>query len=204
MNRYGYLNLAVATLAVVLGACGSAPPTHYYTLVPPADSHATAGTAASPFQFELLPVTIPAQVDLPQMVVRQGGQGIAMVQGERWIAPLGDEVRGALSADLTRDFHAQDVTGLPSQGATSVRIKLDVRRFDSVPGNSATIDAAWSVRPLKGGDALACTSRISQTVGDGYDALVQGHQQAIEELARQIGTVAGTMAAGHGASCPTG
>lgn len=204
MNRYGYLNLAIAALAIVLGACSSAPPTHYYTLVPPVDAGAAQASGAASFQFELLPVTVPAQVDLPQMVVRQGGQGVAMVQGERWIAPLGDEVRGALSANLTRDFHAQDVTGLPSQPASTVRIKLDVRRFDSMPGSAATIDAAWSVRPLKGGDPLACTSRISQSVGDGYDALVQGHQQAIEQLARQIGAVAGALATGHTASCPAG
>jgi uncharacterized protein len=201
---YGYLNLAVAALAVALGACGSAPPTHYYTLVPPAGGDATAAASAAPFQFELLPVTIPAQVDLPQMVVRQGGQGVAMLQGQRWIAPLGDEVRGALSADLTRGFRAQDVTGLPSQGPSMVRIKVDVRRFDSVPGSYAYLDAAWSVRPLKGGDPLACTSRISETVGEGYDALVQGHPPALQQLAGQIGSVAGAMASGQSARCPAG
>jgi uncharacterized lipoprotein YmbA len=204
MKRWGTLNLAVATLALVLGACGSAPPLRYYTLVPPAGGDATVAPATQPFQFELLPVTVPAQVDQPQMVVREGGQGVAVLQGQRWIAPLGDEVRGALSADLTRDFRAQDVTGLPNQGGSTVRIKLDVRRFDSVPGSYAYIDAAWSVRPLKGGDALACTSRISETVGEGYDALVQGHQHAINRLAGQIGTVAATVATGQGTHCPEG
>lgn len=204
MKRWGTLNLAVATLALVLGACGSAPPLRYYTLVPPAGGDATVAPTAQPFQFELLPVTVPAQVDQPQMVVREGGQGVAVLQGQRWIAPLGDEVRGALAADLARDFRAQDVTGLPNQGKSTVRIKLDVRRFDSVPGSYAYIDAAWSVRPLKGGDPLACTSRFSETVGAGYDALVQGHQQAIKRLAGQIGVVAGAMAAGQSASCPAG
>jgi uncharacterized lipoprotein YmbA len=145
---------------------------------------------------------VPAQVDQPQLVVRQGGQGVAMLQGQRWIAPLGEEVRGALSADLARDFHAQDVSSLPAQGKSTVRIKVDVRRFDSVPASYAYIDAAWSVRPLKGGEPLACTSRISETVGEGYDALVQGHQQAIAHLAGQIGAVAGALANGQSATCP--
>nr|WP_199044488.1 PqiC family protein [Dyella sp. ASV24] len=204
MTRWGTLNLAIAGLALVLGACGSVPPVRYYTLVPPAVGDATSAPSARPFQFELLPVTVPAQVDQPQMVVRQGGQGVAVLQGQRWIAPLGDEVRGALSADLTRDFRAQDVTGLPSEGQSTVRIKLDVRRFDSVPGSYAYIDAAWSVRPLKGGDPLACTSRINETVGEGYDALVQGHQQAIHRLASQIGAVASAVAAGQSVRCPEG
>ncbi|WP_243041601.1 PqiC family protein [Dyella sedimenti] len=200
MMRMGYLGLAVAALAVA--ACGSVPPTRYYTLVPPAGEGGTLAPGGSPFQFELLPVAVPAQVDQPQLVVRQGAQGVAVLQGERWIAPLGEELRGALSADLGRDFHAQDVSGLPAQGASTVRIKLDVRRFDSVPGSYAYLDAAWSVRPLKGGEPLACTSRISVTVGEGYDALVQGHQQAIARLAGQVGAVAGAVANGQPAHCP--
>lgn len=203
MIRARTLNLGVALLALVVGACSSVPPIRYFTLVPaPATEGATAPATQS-FQFELLPVAVPAQVDQPQLVVRQGGQGVAVLQGQRWIAPLGDEVRGALSADLTRDFRALDVTSLPAQGKAVVRIKVDVRRFDSVPASYTYIDAAWSVRPLKGGDPLACTSRISETVGEGYDALVQGHQQAIARLAGQIGVVAGALANGQSASCPT-
>ncbi|WP_201313312.1 PqiC family protein [Dyella sp. EPa41] len=202
MIRARTLNLGVALLALVVGACSSVPPIRYFTLVPAPATEATVAPSAQPFQFELLPVTVPAQVDQPQLVVRQGGQGVAVLQGQRWIAPLGDEVRGALSADLARDFHAQDITGLPAQGKASVRIKVDVRRFDSVPGSYAYLDAAWSVRSLKGGEPLACMSRISETVGEGYDALVQGHQQAVAHLAGQIGAVAAALAGGQPASCP--
>ena len=201
MIRVGYVGLAAAVLA--LAACGSAPSVHYYTLLPPA-VEATAAAGTGGFQFELLPVTVPAQVDQPQLVVRQGGQGVALLQGERWIAPLGDEVRSAVSADLARDFHAQDVSGLPGPGKATLRIKLDVRRFDSAPGSYAYVDAAWSVRSLKGGEPLACTTRISEPVGAGYDALVQGHQQAIARLAGQIGTAAAAMAAGQAPVCPPG
>ncbi|RDJ00048.1 hypothetical protein DVT68_04265 [Dyella solisilvae] len=204
MIRARTLNLGVALLALAAAACSSVPPVRYYTLVPPAGGGAVAAPTTRPFQFELLPVGVPAQVDQPQLVVRQGGTDVTMLQGQRWIAPLADELRGALSANLTRDFHAQDVSGLPAQGKSTVRIKLDVRRFDSVPGSYAYLDAAWSVRPLSGGEPLACTSRISETVGEGYDALVQGHQQAIARLAGQIGAVAGALAAGQAASCPAG
>lgn len=201
MIRAGYLIVAACVAALALGACGSKPPTHFYTLVPPAGEVVEPATPAG-FLFELLPVSVPAQVDQPALVVRQGGQGVAVLQGERWIAPLGDELRGALSADLMRSFHAQDVTGLPSSGKDSLRIKLDVRRFDSVPGGYAFIDAAWSVRPLKGGDALTCTSRISEPVSGGYDSLVEGHQRAMAQLARQIGAVAQALAAGQHPACP--
>ena len=201
MMRAGYLIVAVCIGALALGACGSKPPTHYYTLVPPAGEVAQPAGSVG-FQFELLPVSVPAQVDQPPLVVRQGEQGVAVLQGERWAAPLNDELHSALSADLTRSFQAQDITGLPGSGKNPVRIKLDVRRFDSVPGGYAFIDAAWSVRPLKGGDGVTCTSRVSEPVSSGYDSLVQGHQRAVAQLAGQIGAVAQAMTAGQRPSCP--
>ncbi|HEU4670329.1 MAG TPA: PqiC family protein [Dyella sp.] len=195
--------LAALGAALALGACASAP-THYYTLVPPAP--AASGRGGVGPAFELLPVSIPAQDDQPQLVVRQGGQGVALLQGQRWIAPLGDEIRGALSADLAGSLGRPDVSGLAHAGEPVVRIKVDVRRFDSQPGGYALLEAGWSLRLLDGdGDprSLACASTFKQPVGEGYDALVRGHQQALGQLADQIARAARELATGP-ARCPGG
>ena len=218
MIRTG-MRLLGAAAALALAACASAP-LHYYTLVAPAAEAAgglvapadesaggqVAQSAAPSLPFELLPVGVPAQVDQPQLVVREGGQGVALLGSERWIAPLNDEVRSALSADLARELHSQDVSGMPSNDKPLLRIKLDLRRFDSQPGSYALIEGAWSVRLLRGGHpaALACTSRINEAVGPGYDALVQGHQRAIGALAAQIAVVARSLGNGQSPVCPAG
>ncbi|HWX67255.1 MAG TPA: PqiC family protein [Rhodanobacter sp.] len=207
MIRTGMRLLGVGA-ALALAACASAP-LHYYTLVAPADESAgglVAQSAIPSLPFELLPVSIPAQVDQPQLVVREGGQGVALLGSERWIAPLSDEVRSALSADLARELHSQDVSGLPGSDKPLLRIKLDLRRFDSQPGSYALIEAAWSVRLLRGTQpvALACTSRINEAVGSGYDALVQGHQRALGALAAQIAMVARSLGHGQPPVCPAG
>ncbi len=222
------MRLLGAGAALGLAACASAP-LHYYTLVAPAgepagglvalagepagglvapaDGAAASATSVAPsLPFELLPVSVPAQVDQPQLVVREGGQGVALLGNERWIAPLGDEVRSALSADLARDLHSQDVSDLPGTDQPLLRIKLDLRRFDSQPGSYALIEGAWSVRLLHGAHpgALACTSRISEAVGPGYPALVQGHQRAIAELAGRIAAAARLLGSGQTPVCPAG
>jgi uncharacterized lipoprotein YmbA len=188
-------------LGLALAGCASAP-LHYYTLVAPAGGSDPA--AASPLSFELMPVNVPAQVDQPQLVVREGGQGVALLGSERWIAPLADEVRSALSADLVRQLHGADLSGMAAGGTPRLRIKLDVRRFDSAPGAYALIDAAWSVRAAAGVPpaTLACTTRVRETVGPGYPALVQGHQRAIAQIAAQIATAARALAEGQTAACP--
>ena len=190
------------TLGLLLAGCASAP-LHYYTLVAPAGGSEPVA-AASPLSFELMPVNVPAQVDQPQLVVREGGQGVALLGSERWIAPLADEVRGALSADLVRQLHGADLSGMAAGEKPRLRIKLDVRRFDSAPGAYALIDAARSVRAAAGDSpaALACTTRVREAVGPGYPALVQGHQRAIAQIAAQIATAARALADGQKAACP--
>lgn len=197
--------LAPLLAALALAGCASAP-MHYYTLIAPAAAAAPA--AVSPgLAFELLPVSVPAQVDQPQLVIRQGGQGVALLNGERWIAPLGDEIRGALSADLAQALGRPDVSGLAHGSERVARIKVDVRRFDSQPGGYALLEAAWSVRLLGGSEAdtgqvLSCTSRFMQPVsGSGYDALVRGHQQALGKLAEQVAAAVRGLAGGS-AHCP--
>lgn len=186
-------------------ACASAP-THYYTLVPTGGGDVPQmPLAPAPFAFEVLPVTIPSQDDQPQLVIRQGGAGVTLLQDERWIAPLGDEIRAALSTHLAQRLRSADVSGLPQGDQPVLRVKVDVRRFDSQPGAYALIDAAWSLHLVgspKGLPMLACSSRINEPVGPGYDALVHGHQRALATLAAQIAFAARGMVDGRRA-CPT-
>jgi len=198
--------------AVVLAACASAP-LHYYTLVAP-EPAATATTDAQALKagalpFEVMPVGVPAQVDQPQLVVRDGPQRVLLLDGERWIAPLSDELRSALAADLAADLHGENATGLPDNGQPRLRVKLDVRHFDSWPGSYALLAGTWSVRVLNAKNAQAgdsglvtCASTLRESVGNGYAALVQGHQQAIAALSAQIAGVSRALSAGQPAACP--
>ena len=202
MMRHATVLLAV-TAAAVLAACASAP-LHYYTLLP--GSAAPVADPATAIPFEVLTVNVPAQVDRPQLVVRQGGQSVALLEGERWIAPLADEMRDALAADLVRTLPGRDVGGMAASGKPLLQVSLDVRRFDSLPGDHALIEGAWRVRWSHDGKLAtqACTSRVSETVGPGYDALVQGHQQALGKLAGQVAEVARALVSGQPARCPEG
>lgn len=203
MIRFTMFLLGAGVL-LALSGCASAP-VHYYTLVAPADTMSSGHGPAS-LPFELLPVSVPAQVDQPQLVVREGAQGVALLEGERWIAPLANEVRDALSADLARSLNSRDVSGMVGNDKPSMRIKLDLRRFDSQLGRYAMIEGAWSVRLLHAEHpaSISCTSRISEPVGTSYPALVQGYQQAINQLATQIAAAARSLGDGQVPVCPTG
>jgi uncharacterized lipoprotein YmbA len=197
--------IPAAALVLMLAACASSP-VRFYTLVNPDGERASAAdaTGGKALTFDLSPVHIPAQVDLPQLVVREGGQRLAVLEADRWIAPLGDEVHAALAGALARDLPGEDLTGVAGAVPAMLHVRVNLRRFDSVAGSAATIEAAWSLRAGTAASPtfLVCTSTISESVGPGYDALVQGHQRALGRLADQIAAAARMSIAGGGAACP--
>jgi uncharacterized lipoprotein YmbA len=197
----------VSLLTVLLTACSSAP-IRYYTLVAVSTPAAAGADPAEQIPFVLTRVGVPAQVDQPQLVVRSGPQRVDLLEGDRWIAPLGDELRAALAVDLARDLPGRDVTGLAESASRALIVEVDLRRFDSVPGAHAAIDAAWTLS-LHGGDGqavgLGCSTQIDEPVagsGAGYDALVQAHQRALVRLAAAIGAAARALAHSGRAGCP--
>ncbi|PNG34995.1 membrane integrity-associated transporter subunit PqiC [Pseudomonas protegens] len=176
------------SLTLGLAACSSAP-TRYYTLMPPVTEGSAAARNAN-LQFEMSTVRIPVQVDQPQLVVRQDSGTLAILETQRWSAPLVDEFHDALASQMEHKLGTRNLEGLPKQpGLPVLSLQTDVRRFESLPGRYALIDVVWSLRLRgEGGPArsLTCSSQIRQPAGVELSSLVQAHQQAIAQLAGQI------------------
>jgi uncharacterized lipoprotein YmbA len=110
-----------------------------------------------------------------------------VLEDERWASLPADEVRRALSADLSQRLGAIDVYGTPHpEGVPVYRVKVNVQRFESSPGRRALIDAVWSVRGVNNQAVLTCRTVAEQPVDAGYDALVAGHRRAVDQLASEI------------------
>jgi uncharacterized lipoprotein YmbA len=182
---------SLAALISILGlsACNSVP-THYYTLLSPLSSQADPGVHTTAFQFEMAPVRMPVQVDQPQLVIRQSNGSLAILETERWGAPLGDEFHDALVGQLEQQLGTRDLAGLPKSSDKPVlTLRTDVRRFDTLPGRYALIDVVWSLNLRDEGSTrrtLTCSSVIRETAGTEFEDLVIAHQKAIASLANTI------------------
>jgi uncharacterized lipoprotein YmbA len=205
---------ALATAAAVLAGCASSPATRFYTLSPAGDTPraaastvstvstaSTASTAstiaANPaWLIELAPVDVPPQVAKPQFVVQADATRVSVLEQQRWASMPGDEIRRALSGDLTQQLGTIDVYGSPRpDGVPVYRVSVNVQRFESWPGSHALIDAVWSVRSLATQTVMTCRSVLDEPVGDGYDALVAGHRRAVEALSTAIASGVRSLAA---------
>ena len=168
----------------VLSACSS-PASRFYTLGG-GDAALKTNTPAS-FYLEVSAVDMPPQVARNQMVVQDGSAQVKVLEDERWASLPADEVRRALSADLTLRLGSIDVYGTPHpEGVPVYRVKVNVQQFVSSPGRRALIDAVWSVRGVNNEAVLTCRTLAEQPVDAGFDALVAGHKRAVDQLAADI------------------
>lgn len=192
--------LAPLTLSALLAGCGSVQPPRYHSLMPAPSSTARPVAAAGSLAWEVSPVAVPAGVDQPQWVVRTADGSLAVLEQERWIAPLGEEIRAAVTDRLTQ------VVGAPAAAAATGRrwrIRIDVQRFESAPGREARIEATWTLASdAEAATPLRCHSEFVQPLAaSGYLALAKGHQQAASQLADAIASALKAVTAGQAATC---
>ncbi|CAH2772681.1 MAG: ortholog of Bordetella pertussis (BX470248) BP2750 [uncultured Caballeronia sp.] len=177
--------VSAISLVTALAACSSSPTSRFYTL---SGSETTTRTAApASFYLEVSSVDMPPQVAKNQMVVQDGSAQVRVLEDERWASLPADEVRRALSADLSQRLGAIDVYGTSHpEGVSVYRVKVNMQRFESSPDRRALIDAVWSVRGVNNQAVLTCRTVAEQPVDAGYDALVAGHRRAVDQLASEI------------------
>ena len=125
------LKFTVFTALLLLAACRS-DPIQFHTLTPTqVGNHST--TTVGVIQIET--ISLPPQVDRAQIVIREGNSTLAILESHWWGATLVEELRSALADQLSNS---------PVKGKYSVRV--DVQRFDSVPGQYALMDVIWRLR----------------------------------------------------------
>lgn len=171
------LKFTVLAIGLLLGACKSAP-ISFHTLTP---TQPMTGRAGSEIAIE--GISVPPQVDRPQIVIRQGNSGLAILETEWWGASLSDELRSALVDQLSN-----------AGGPRKTSVRIDVQRFDSIPGQYGLIDVKWRLRQANAGDdaLLACRSLLQTPSGPSIDDLVVAQQNNVKRLAALIGQAAGT------------
>jgi uncharacterized lipoprotein YmbA len=198
---------AFSLLALLaLAACESTP-TGYHTLLALQAVPDRQPLAAPAYQFEMQQVRMPVQVDQPQLVVRQGEGSLAILESERWGAPLADEFHDALTQRLEQRLGTRDIAGMPrTPGLALLTLRTDVRRFETVPGQYALVDVVWSLglaTPSNSGRRnLTCSTLLRQNSTGSLNDLVLVHQQLIDKLAMAISGTANRWVADPAGGCP--
>jgi uncharacterized lipoprotein YmbA len=170
-------------LALVSG-CASTP-SRFYTL----SAESAATPSSSKLSVVVGPVSVPASVDRPEIVITTGPNQLRLEEFDRWASPLQDEIGRAVAENLVGILHTPHVTLASQDLGTGARYKviIGVQKLESMPGKAAVLDAAWSVRRTKDGKTITGRTTVRETLHEpGYEALAAAHSRAVARLSRDI------------------
>jgi len=182
---------ALCALAVLAAGC-STPSSHLYTL---SRAPAPAAAAAAPMPNTTVvvgPVSIPAIVDLPQIVVSTGANSVTLDEFNRWASPLQSNISRVVAENLVTLLGTPRVSQFQQSLNLDAdyRVAIEVQSFDSAPGDAATLNAVWVVRRTKDGKAQTGRTSVREPTGAaGYDALAAAHSRALARMSQEIADV---------------
>lgn len=177
----------IAALAcALLTACASQHDNFYTLSILPAG--ATTATAA-PLVHVLLNVGIPSLVDRAEMVVSTSESDVLVLDHERWVSSLSDQVFQTLARDLEKrrgDVLVAD-RGFGQKSLSSVVMRVDIVRMSARSGRVASIEAHWRIQ-----DERAATDDVGSGVFEApldsgaYASVAKAYSQALGALADKL------------------
>jgi uncharacterized protein len=177
---------------VVLAAGCSTPTSRLYTLSRAPASAATPAATTSNMTVVVGPVSIPAIVDLPQIVISTGANSVSLDEFNRWASPLQSNISRVVAENLVTLLGTPRVSQFQQSLNLDAdyRVAIEVQSFDSAPGDAATLNAVWVVRRTKDGKSQTGRTNVREPTGTaGYDALAAAHSRALARMSQEIADV---------------
>ena len=189
--------MALCLTLALLAGCSRSPRVVFYTLssVPPA-----AGGPPAPISVAVGPVSLPALVDQPQLVVRSGPNRVEVLESSRWAEPLRSGIPRIMTADLTLLLPQSRVSAYPQNAGheADYRVQVDIQRFEMTAGEGVELELLWTVRRAGEGIPRSGRSVVSEPAGaGGYDLLVAAQSRALAVACRDLERALRALAAGE-------
>jgi uncharacterized protein len=177
---------AACALACFIAGCASTP-AHLYTL---SSEGAMAAAGQNPDLSKLAvsvgPVSIPAIVDLQQIVLRSGANQISLDEFNRWASPLRNNIALVVADDLARLLGTSRASATYAPDA-DYRVAIEVQAFDSALGDAATLNALWTLRRVKDGKTETGRTLDREAFSEkSYGALAAAHSHALNRMSSDI------------------
>jgi uncharacterized protein len=198
MRRSCVWGAALLAIIIALAGCGTTPDPSFYTLS--AGAEPNANTGEGPYSVAVGPVSLPEMVDRPQLVVRVNPNRVLFVEQHRWAEPLRSEIPRVIAGNLSRLLSTTRISAYPqsSDNNAEYRVLVDIQRFESVPGESVTVEALWTVRRGPASEVRTGRSLVRMPAGaPGYDVLAAAHARALSRVSEEIAEAIRAM---HGTS----
>ena len=179
----------VSLCLALLASCGVTKPSRYYLLTPANEPSAIALSTPSP-AVGIGPVTFPAYLDRPEIVVRSSGNELNYSGSDRWAEPLKTAFNRTLAENLSILLPTDLAVIHPWPRATVLdyQVVVNVTRFDADASGVVILTAAWELIRSSDG-AVMQRNKATYTEaasGSDYPAVVLAQSHAVERLSLDI------------------
>ena len=196
------VSFCVMLAIFALCGCRSAPIT-YYTLTP-ADHSGTPAESGRPAIKAILVVrNLPTGVDTTQILIRTDDTRFRVEESGRWVAPLGDELRGALVDALRHQYGIIVLDSARHNDAPVPRVDLTVRKFDVAEGSSITLAVDWLLTKPGPEPRISwnCQAEFTEASAVTLSGVAAAGQAAVLKLSRVLGAAIEASSTGAAPTC---
>ena len=180
------VTITLPCLFLMLVGCGTTPNPRFYAIT---SAPAPPPASSSTMTVSVGPVTIPAAVDRPQIVLTVGPNRVRLEEFDRWAAPLQNDIARAVAANLVAGLGTSRVmlASAPVTATVDYRAIIEVQQFESTLGQAAVLDAVWAVSRTKDGKSQTGRTTARESTSDGsFEALAAAHSRAIGRLSQDL------------------
>lgn len=173
---------------MLLAACGTTPPTRFYTLS--AEAPLYAGESKSrDVVIGIGPTEVAPYLERSQIVTRSGQTRLKLTEFDRWAEPVENNIANVLAVNLSRLLPtAQPIVRPWSDAGAEYHVLLKVQRFDSDPEGNVQLNASWGIQLSSAHTMpLIRDAAISQpSAGTDYEAITKNMSTALATLSEEI------------------
>jgi uncharacterized lipoprotein YmbA len=179
--------IAIALLAV---ACASSPTPRYFRLVTSAGLEITPDQVVSGHSVIIGPFHLAEYLDRPQIVSRDGANGVTMADYERWAEPLDANFQAVVAANVGRLLGSDRVLEFPAHNIMKAdrRVTGRVSRLDVDTGGLAVLEVQWGV--LDGAGAVSRPGSVSRyearATAPGADGRVAAMNATVTQFSEEL------------------
>ena len=127
---------SAGTALALLAACASSPPVRFYTLSDTAPEATPPGGVGA---ITISGVTIPGEIDRPEVVRRSSANQLNISELDRWAAPLDETIRRVLTDDIARRVPT------PAPGPQH-SVSVDIHEFYGDGSCDVTLRVVWTLK----------------------------------------------------------
>ncbi|MCZ6830269.1 MAG: PqiC family protein [Gammaproteobacteria bacterium] len=177
-------NLLPVLLLILLGACGSTPPSNYYML----SANAGGMPGSSGPALGIGPIQVPEYLRRNTMVLNRDSHRLTLAEYDRWAEPLKEGIARVVALNLAVLLDTQQVQRYPWRRHSPPQFGVSVQVIQmSLEGNQASLVTEWSLTDVA--TSVVVVQKISSfkvSADSGADAVAAAYSDLLLQLSEEI------------------